>query len=254
MLAYGIDYLRYKTPGAPDVLHIAARLPYIDIAPRWFHGCRFVDVTGRQLEIIRMFEDVSETAAEIAEVYPVHRVDVFVDVLGDILADVKSSGTKISNGGRVETIYSIHLKQRGNVRAFGRAYDAQAAGHYDMPVTRLECEFKLELARALLNTRGWCVNPVALMLQHIKAMFGVTIVIENVEPIDLNAPRRKLEHNRERFYRRYGRSIYNDVEKMGVQGFQEYVLQCVQNAQGGNDSESKGEIPEKQARDLVSLE
>jgi len=237
VIAYGLDYVRYKVFSNRDVVYIGKKIPYIEIQDRYFHGVRFVDLAGKQLEIIRMLEDVNACVLSLAEVYPVHRVDVFVDVEGDVLDAVTSDGTVIMNAGRVETIYSHHLKRRGNVSVFARAYDAQAAGHYGVSTTRLEVEFKKASARGLLKAGKWLVNPIGAMLHSIKMLLGVSIQIDDIEGVEIDAPRRKYEHSRERFYMRYGQSIARDIESMGVQGLYDFIVKCIRQKE---KSDAKG--------------
>lgn len=231
----GLDYLRLKITNDPDLLFIGRRLDYVDVQQRSFHGSKFVDLTGDNLRVISLFEHVPDVAAELARVFPVTRIDVYCDVEGDVLDKVKSDGTRISNGGRVETIYSVHLRDRGNVGVFGRVYDAKAAGHYDKASTRFECEFKREYARTMLTTTGWKVSPVSVLVSSVRRLFGVMLEIPGFIPIDWNAPRVRLEHSRERFYKRYGKGVLNDVETMGMQGFATFVRECVQDAKRSND-------------------
>jgi hypothetical protein len=188
-----------------------------------------------------MFDDINSVALELAYLYPVSRVDVFVDVAGNVLDQVQQNGTVIVNDGRVETIYSHHLKKRGDRPVFCRAYDAKSAGHYETEVTRFECEFKRENARALLNVKGWSVNPIGAMLHSIKLLLGVNIWIDDIEAIDVDAPRRKFEHNRERFYTRYGKGIDNDIEQMGMQSFRQFVRECVLGKKGSDTDASQDE-------------
>lgn len=224
-----------------DIRHIGTEMPYLEVNEVRFHGQRFVDLTGSQLEVIRMFENVPDIAVKLAEVYPVSRVDVFVDVAGDVLDDVTAKGTRISNDGRVETIYSHHLKKRGDRPVFCRAYNAQKAGHYSEPVTRFEVEYKRQFARSLLNTAGWQANPIGTALHSIMVLLGVSIWIEDIDPIELDAPRKRYEHDRERFYRRYGKGILNDVNDLGLQGLHSFILQCVQNPPSSQGKEGNGD-------------
>ncbi|MEE8599282.1 MAG: hypothetical protein V3S69_07250, partial [Dehalococcoidales bacterium] len=192
VIAHGLDYARFKLFGVLDENFVRQRFAYIDVYIRMFHGSRFLDLTGKQLELIRMFEDVDVAVREMAHIYPVNRIDVFVDVEGAHLGDVEQRGTVISNAGTIETIYSHHLKTRGDRPSFGRAYDARAAGHYLVDVTRYEVEYKREHARALLGSDGWKVDPLGVTVRCIKAMFGVDVGIEGVKGVDLNAPQRRM--------------------------------------------------------------
>jgi len=231
VVAYGIDYVRYRIWRDADLEHIQRTLPYLDVQQQYYHGYRHVNLTGKCLELIRQFEEVNDVIRSFAWLYPVKRLDVFVDVLGDRLPWVRSNGTKILNAGRVETIYSAHLSKRGNLAVFGRAYDAELAGHYDFPVTRLEIEYKRHLPGALLTPDGWREDPIGVALKHVYDLLGIDVQLDEHNHIDFNAPCRRLEHSRERFYTRYGKGILNDVESMGVQGLVVFVQECVRTGE-----------------------
>lgn len=227
VIAFGLDYVRYRVFSDADIEYIARLLPFLELNVRNFHGSRFVDITGKQLEMMRLFCDVNAMVLTIAELLPVNRVDVFVDVGGDLLPDANMPGTVIMNNKRIETLYSCHLKDRGDVPIFARAYDARAAKHYDVQVTRFECEYKREMARSLLGVRGWKVNPVGLALNNIATIFNIDIDIENIRHVDFNAPQRRYEHNRARFYTRYGRNILLDLEAMGTEKLYAFIMECL---------------------------
>jgi len=227
VIAYGLDYLRFKVEDEQDVYFIASRFEYLDIMPVWHHGSRFMDLTGSMIEVVRMFDDVRTLAQDIAIICPCCRIDVFVDVIGVQVSDFPTSGTAIVNDGIVETQYSHHLGSRGNMPRFCRVYDAQRAGHYDCPVTRFECEFKNDAARAILQNGEWCYNPVECALREFRTMFGVDIKIDGLSSVELDAPKRRYSHNRERFYARYGKNILVDIESMGLQGLHKFILESV---------------------------
>lgn len=237
VLAYGLDYLRFKVFSERDVISIASRLHYVDINTPWYHGTRFVDITGSQLALIRIVEYPPDVAVELARLYPVHRIDVFIDVSGDYLGDIPTLGTKIYNRNKLETVYSMNLSKRGDAPVFGRAYDARAAGHYDVQATRFEVEYKKQYALRMLTCAGWTSNPIGVALHSIKTMFGVGIDIEDVEPIEFSAPTEKLEHSRERFYSRYGKGIVNDIESMGVERFYRFIMECIQEREQDTDGD-----------------
>lgn len=232
VVAYGIDYLRFAIKSDQDLRFIQQRLEYIDIYERWFHGHRYVDITGKQLELIRMVENVDTVILELAYLYKVSRIDVFCDVEGYLLLGIRRNGTVISNNNRIETVYSHHLGKRGDYDVFARVYDAAASGHYESAVTRFECEFKREHARALLSVDGWTVNPVGDMLHCIRLLFGTRIEIPGILAIEFNAPKRRLEHSRERFYAKYGKSIIQDIQDMGVGSLYNFIRECVANKKG----------------------
>lgn len=228
-IAYGLDYVRLKVDNQSGVDYVARTLPYLDINPRWYHGVLCVDLPGDALQLVRIFDNLQEVVLHLAFMFPVTRLDVFIDCEGDIIPKLPKPGTCIENDGRIETVYSHHLGSRGNHPVFARAYNAQAAGHYDTEVTRFECEFKQEMSRAILNPDGWQVDPVSVALWHIKDIFKVDISIPDKPPIELNPPKRKYSHGRERFYKRYGKSIMLDIETMGVQGLHKYIMECISN-------------------------
>jgi hypothetical protein len=72
-------------------------------------------------------------------------------------------------------------------------------------------------------------------------LLGVNIWIDDIEAIDVDAPRRKFEHNRERFYTRYGKGIDNDIEQMGMQSFRQFVRECVLGKKGSDTDASQDE-------------
>lgn len=238
VVSHGLDYLRFKVWSDRDILCIAQRVEYVDINTPWFHGERFVDITGEQLSVIRTVENVPSLAAEIAKLYPVNRVDVFVDVLGNLLDKCQKTGTVISNQGRIETIYSAHLAKRGDKPVFARAYDAKTAGHYPMPVTRFEVEYKRHYAAQLLGVQGWVHNPIAVALNHIRLLLGVSIWVDDVDPIEYEAKATRLEHDRERFYARYGKNIARDISEMGVESFYKFVMECISRRTNDDGKES----------------
>lgn len=237
VVAYGIDYLRFGIKSDLDLRFIQQRLEYVDVYERWFHGHRYVDLTGQQLGLIRMVEDLDKVILELAYLYRVSRIDVFCDVEGYLLLSVKRSGTVISNNGRVETVYSHHLGKRGDYDVFARVYDAEASGHYESAVTRFECEFKRHHARTLLSVNGWTVNPIGNMLHCIRLLFGTRIEIPGIAAIEYNAPKVRLEHSRERFYKRFGQSIMRDIETMGVGSLHSFIRECLANKRSGTSDE-----------------
>lgn len=236
VISYGLDYVRFKVNSPQDIYFVAEKMGYLDVYPVWHHGSQFMDITGSMLEVVRLFDSVDDIVLSCAQVLECHRLDVFVDVLDDWLPDVAQSGTVIMNNGKIETIYSTHLKRRGDVTRFVRVYDACAAGHYECATTRFECEFKREAARGILTPDGWKVNPIGAALHVFKALTGISIWIEDIDSIELDTPRRRYEHSRERFYARYGKSILQDMESMGLQQLHKFVLECVR---GDNEKGTK---------------
>lgn len=227
VVAWGLDYVRYKVGNRSGVDHIATRFPYVDIKGRWYHGALCVDLPGSALELIRMFAPLDDEIESMARTFPVTRLDVFIDVEGYHVDDMPQPGTVIKNDGRIETVYSHHLASRGNHPAFARCYDAQAAGHYDVPVTRFECEFKQEISRGILDSEGWNIDPVSVAMWHIHDIFGVEISIPGKRSTEFNPPKRRYSHSRERFYARYGKNILLDLEQMGKQRLYQFIMECI---------------------------
>lgn len=223
VVQHSLDYVRFKIFSDVDVGWLSTLLSYVDVQAVWYHGTRFVNLSGDDLALMRTFTDVASELATISYALPVSRIDYAVDVYGDWLSVCSRPGTVISNNGRVETIYSDHLSVRGDRTHFARAYDARAAGHYDYPVTRFECEFKRHVAANMLRDGHWHVSPCAAAMYDIKMFFGVEIKIKDVRAVEFNPRREVLEHDRSRFYRRYGRRILEDVESMGVQRWSRWV-------------------------------
>lgn len=237
VIATGLDYVRYRVFTEHDIVYFQKVLAYLDITERRYHGSMFVDLSGKQIEVVRMFNDVSDVVVGFAKKYVVSRLDVFIDVAGNHLGIIDAKGTVIVNEGRIETIYSHNLKSRGNVPVFCRAYDAKSAGHYPDPVTRFECEFKRESARHILGKEGWKADPIDVALHNVLLHFGVRIQVEGHTAIDMDAPRTEYSHSRERFYTRYGQAIARDIEVMGVQGLYNFILECVAGRKVRDDSQ-----------------
>lgn len=239
VIAYGVDYCRFVDVGNLGIQWFQHRFEYLDLVGRYYHGQLCVNISGAQLEVMRLVERVDLALEECALSFQVSRLDVFVDVAGVDLDKVAKTGTVIMNDGRIETIYSANLSTRGDHTAFSRVYDACAAGHYeDSGIWRIETELKREKARAILNAEGWQINPVRVLLHYAMLHFGVEIFIDDLTACDVNAPGRRIESSRERFYLRYGKGILRDIESMGKDTFYEYILQCVKE---------KGKLDERKA-------
>lgn len=253
VISYGLDYVRFAVDSDADIEFAATQIPYIDVGERWFHGRRFLDLTGTGLSVIRMVEDVTAVLKRFAWLWKVTRLDVYVDVQGNHVGEVakqQNVGTVIMNNKQFETVYSDHLKARGRRAQFGRCYNATLAGHYqDIAATRFEIEYKRQAARAILNEDGFCLSPIACALKSIDDMFGVSIKIPDVEAIELNAPTQRLAHPRERFYERYGRGIMNDVETLGMSAFITFVLEASSRNLSAASGERRG-YSEKEASEF----
>jgi len=237
--AWGLDYARFLVINEAGYQFTCRKLPYLDLVKSWYHGQLFVNLTGGDLEQIRMFSDVESVVLDLAYQFQVTRLDVFIDVNGRHLDELPQPGTVIMNGGCIETIYSQHLKNRGDTNAFSRAYDAMAAGHYEQPMTRFECEFKREMSRAIVDSNGWNVDPIRVAQHYIREHYDVQIVIADRTALDFNAPRRKYSHSRERFYRRYGKGILRDMEELGAQGLHQYIFNIRKDIE--NESEARND-------------
>lgn len=239
IVSYGIDYARFRCETEDDYLFISNSIEYIPVIRTHFHGGTFVDLTGKMLETIRTVESVPDLLALIGSMNRLSRLDVYVDVIGDVLSKCKKPGTEIRNDGRTETAYSHKLTSRGNVPVFARAYDAQAAKHYDFPVTRFEVEFKAPLVATFIHCdKGWTVNPVDVALYHIADIFGANITIQGRRALEFNPPKRRLEPSRERFYTKYGKGILHDIETWGIEQFIQFVYTVVRLEDKGAISET----------------
>lgn len=239
IVSYGIDYVRFKCESEDDFLYIANSLEYVPVMRTSFHGGTFVDISGKMLETIRTVESVPDMVADMCQLVKLSRLDVYIDVVGDILPECKTPGTEIRNDGKTETIYSHKLTSRGNVPVFGRAYDAQAAKHYDFPVTRFEIEFKNPLVVTMCNPdEGWAVNPIDVALWHIMDIYGANITIQGRTAIEFNPPKRRLAPDRERFYSKYGKGILHDIETWGTEQFLQFLFTVVRLDDKGVTSET----------------
>lgn len=231
IVSHGMDYMRVRAPTVAALEYLARETPYVDIKPVWHHGTRYVDYTGRMLETVRCFDDLSVLAVAFADMFGLGRIDYYVDVAGRHLSDVLyRDGTVIANGNRVETIYSTHLSKRGDVLEFCRAYDAMAAGHYDFDVTRFEIEWKGDAVQTILSQDDWIHSLVEYAVGGFETYLKARVLVPDVSAMELNPARTVLEHSRERFYRRYGKSILSDIEAMGLQKLFEFVQTCVRGS------------------------
>ncbi|MCK5642915.1 MAG: hypothetical protein KAJ19_19045 [Gammaproteobacteria bacterium] len=236
--SWGVDYVRVAVEHPLDLVSLECAFEYLDITPRWYHGKRFVDLTGKMLSLIRMVDDIGEVLARLSGDHRITRVDFFVDVVGDIVHCAKRSGTSIQNYGRVETTYSHHLANRGDYPVFARCYDAQAAGHYTMPVTRFEVEYKGKMCPALVNYKdGFSKALPAVTVKNILDIFGVVVVLPDVVPLEMKPEKTIYIPSRERFYNRYGKGIMSDIETMGLEQFLMFMYTCVRVKEYSNDTE-----------------
>jgi hypothetical protein len=242
VISFGLDYVRFRVFSTCDCNYIAKIFPYLDITKTWFHGLPFVDLTGSMLATIRMMDDLDGRLKQLSRYFPVKRIDVYIDVYGNLLPDLAKPGTVIENNGNIETIYSIHLKRRGNVPAFCRAYDAKAAEHYAFPSTRFECEFKREYGSGLLVDGEWVRDPIAIALGILNQVYGCSLSVQELEPLEWKPPRLKPQPSRKRFYKRYGKNILLDMEEMGLKRLYEFVQECLAE-RSKDDANQRGDHP-----------
>ena len=235
--SYHLDYLRFAIHNDNDFNYVSRRLDYLAVGNMWFHGARFVDITGSQLELMRMVESVFDAASELSVLYDCTRIDVAIDVEGNVLADIAHPGTVIMNDGRVETVYSIRLNSRGDVPVFARAYDARVAGHYKRDVTRFEVEYKGSAARRLLAAGVWRFNPFETAIYNLAAIYGYRIEVQGLDSVEFNPPSRKISHCRERWYGRIGKRIVREIENMGAGAWYEWVLECIRQEEAEKEKE-----------------
>jgi hypothetical protein len=226
-IGWGIDYARFAVVNEAGLEYVMREAPYLDVSARNYHGGLFVDLTGDMLGIVRLFDSVYDVLERLARLFRCTRLDIYVDLEGDWLAHVEKRGTEIHNCGTLETVYSHNLGSRGNVPVFARAYDAMAAGHYAEPVTRFEVELKRQKAAQQLGVDGFVTDPVQLALCHIARLFGLDITIDGLAGTENGGEVKRPEHDRERFYRHYGRAILADMQEMGVQGLQMFIKMCL---------------------------
>ena len=240
VVSYGLDYVRFKVWTDRDVDFIAKQLSCLDIKSVFYHGSRFVDITGKQLAVARVCHDLSADLRVLSEIFPVSRVDFYFDVLDSRLQHIpiRDGRTVISSGYELETVYSHKLASRGDRAVFGRAYDAKKAGHYDFDVTRFEVEYKSYACASLTAESNWLDTCYLVAAEAIEHMFSYRVLVEGCKGLELNASRKRLEHSRERFYTRYGKGIINDVQSMGLQGLYEFMLECCRNRKEKADETS----------------
>lgn len=238
IIAYGIDYARFLVENRNGMQWFGERFDYLEIREAWYHGSLCVDLAGGALEVIRTVERVDLAIEECAKLFQLKRLDIFADLSGINVANVVKPGTVIINDGCVETIYSHRLNQRSR-HVFSRLYDAFKAGHYETKgIWRVETELKREKARAVLNKNGWQVNPIRVLMHYAMLHFGLNLKIGELDACDVNAPSRRIESSRERFYRRYGKNILLDLESMGSDVFHTYIRECMLEKEKENDSKT----------------
>lgn len=234
IVAFGLDYVRLMVHNELGVKYIQECLPYADVVGRYYHGELCVDLSGDTLALVRMFDDLDEFVRQWATLFVMSRLDVYIDVGGGFDAAQQMPGTVIMNDGRIETIYSHKLTSRGNVPVFGRVYDALAAGHYPQQVTRYEIELKKHIAKSMVQNGQWTINPVQVALYYVRDLFGVDIKIDNLPAVEFRPHKAKLEHSRERFYKKYGKGILNDIEEHGLIWIRDFIISCLLDKDGKN--------------------
>jgi hypothetical protein len=161
------------------------------------------------------------------------RCDFAYDVLGVDIEKLPQPGTTILNGGDVETVYSHHLKLRGNYAVFARAYDALKAGH-DVPqgTIRFEVEFKRRLPDVIRNSDDVLKAGFSCAAFHIARIYGIVLPVETFT--ELKPPKRLVQHGREKFYQRFGKAILLDVATMGQNDFSEWLKLCIARGEDEN--------------------
>lgn len=207
-----------------DIQH---RFSYIDIQKHNHFGSWYVDLTGEQLEVVRTVETIGEVLDWLK---PIHwtRLDVAFDLAGVNLDELSCPGSAIVNDGVRQTLYSHRLKSRGDYPTFARIYDAYEAGHnVDPGVVRAEVEFKMAMPDNLKMSPLFPNIAFALAASSIASYFG--LVIPGIRVGESNPTSRVINHERERFYSRFGKRIVSDVLELGYDTFVSWVLDCTRN-------------------------
>jgi hypothetical protein len=225
ILGQNIDYLRFG-PLSNDLPWsvVESRFDYVDVKKVNYWGSWYVDITGDGFETIRAIEHVGEVLDWLSEIHWT-RLDVCFDVAGLDLADLPQPGTTIYNNGRLETIYSHHLANRGKEPVFMRAYDAKAAGHNVPPGTvRLEVEFKGGYPDAIRKLENGWRAVFGYAATYLNGRYNIHLPIPTLG--ELNPVKKKRQPTRSGFYARYGRAILEDLDDLGAEGFYQFVLEC----------------------------
>ena len=233
IIAQQFDWLRF---GPLSSTHkwaaLQRRFQYIDVRRHNHFGRWYADLTGDQLEVIRTVECIDKVLNDLADIHWT-RLDVAFDVSGVDLDSLACPGSAIVNDGRRETLYSHMLKARGDFPMFSRVYDAFSAGHdVDPGVIRCEVEFKLHMPDMLKKSELWPRVAFLFAAQEIAFRFGLNLpVLDGAS--EFSPTKRLLNHDRERFYARFGKRIVNDVVELGFDRFISWALDCARN--GGNE-------------------
>ena len=221
-----IDYLRIgPLSGDSQWNDIEQRYSYLAVDKTNHFGRWFVDFTGDALELVRTVEG-TESILEYFQHTRWTRLDVAFDCLGVDIERLPRPGTTILNHGNIETVYSHHLKARGHFAVFARAYDAAAAGH-DMPegTVRFEVEFKRRMPDIIRKSEKVLQSAFSCAAFHVHRIYGVALPVS--EMVEIKPPRRVLQHDREKFYARFGKAILLDVLTMGQDDFAQWLKLCI---------------------------
>lgn len=228
IVAQQFDWLRFGPLSATHKFDdIQRRFSYIDVQKHNHFGSWYCDLTGDQLEVVRTVETMYSVMEWLK---PIHwtRLDVAFDLEGVVLDDLACPGSAIVNDGIRQTLYSHKLKSRGDYPTFARVYDAYEAGHdVDPGIVRAEVEFKMAMPDNLKASRLFPNVAFALAASSIASYFG--LVIPGIHVGESNPTSRIINHERERFYSRFGKRVVSDVLELGYDTFVSWVLDCTRN-------------------------
>lgn len=225
LIAQQFDWIRFG-PLSADLLWrtVEKRFGYVDVRKTNHFGRWYVDLTGDQLEVVRTVESMQVVFKWLKQ-YHWTRLDVAFDLTGVDLDKLACPGSAIVNQGIRQTLYSHKLKARGDHPVFGRVYDAFEAGHDCDPGTiRAEVEFKLHYPDLIRKSPNGVWIAFAIAARYISDRFGLTIpTIHNQE---FHPTARLINHDRERFYARFGKRIVADLIVLGLDDYVTWVLDC----------------------------
>jgi hypothetical protein len=225
LLGQCYDWVRFG-PLNKDLLwrDVEKRFGYIDLHKNNHFGRWYVDLTGDQLEVIRTVEEMNDVFRWLR---PHHwtRLDVAFDLVGVEIPKLLSPGSAIVNDGVIQTLYSHKLTARGDHPVFARVYDAFEAGHDVAPnVVRAEVEFKLHYPDLIRNSPNGVGIAFPIAARYLVSKFNLAI------PLQVNTEwqptKRLINHDREKFYARFGRRIVLDLVELGFDQYVNWVLDC----------------------------
>ena len=228
IVAQQFDWLRFGPLSAEHKFaDIQRRFSYIDVQKHNHFGRWYVDLTGDQLEVVRTVEPIN-TVLDWLKAIHWTRLDVAFDLKGVMLDDLECPGSAIVNDNIRQTLYSHKLASRGDYPTFARVYDAFEAGHDCDPGTvRAEVEFKMAMPDNLKASSQFPHIAFALAASCVASYFG--LVIPNIGASEQTPTSRLINHERERFYARFGKRIVSDVLELGYDTFVAWVLDCTRN-------------------------